>query len=171
MLSVDLSRLAHAGREHVEAVVPPDAPVWEDLDFRFGAPVRLDLEAQSVGGGGDVLVRGTVRGVVAQQCRRCLEPLEVPLDVEVAMYFEAGVDETEAADEEVYALPERGGELDLAGPLRQELTLAVSPFPVCREDCRGLCPICGGNRNETECDCREAEVDERWAALRDINLD
>lgn len=170
MLTVDLGRLARDGRCRVEADVPADAELWQDLDFAFDGPVRVRMEAQRIGGGEDVLVRGTVRGQVAQQCRRCLEPVGVEFDEELSLYFEAGVDEAEAEAEEAYALPARG-DLELGPALREQIALAVPRFVVCREDCRGLCPVCGENLNESECDCSTETVDERWAALREINQD
>lgn len=170
MLTVDLGRLARDGRVRIDVDVPPDAELWQGLDFRFAEPVRVRLEAQDVGTGEDVLVRGAVRAAVAQQCRRCLAPLATQLHEELALYYEAGIDDSQAQEEDVYALPERG-DLDLGPALREQITLAVQPYPVCREDCRGLCLHCGANRNETECDCRTDTMDERWAALREMSKD
>ena len=167
MLTVDLGRLARDGRTRIEADVPADAELWNGLDFEFASPVRLRLEAQRVGAGKDVLVRGTVQGQLAQACRRCLKPVQGQLDLDLALYFEAEVDEVEAQDEDVYALPARG-DLDLSLALREQIALALPRYPLCREDCRGLCPHCGTNRNERECDCRPDSTDERWAALREL---
>jgi uncharacterized protein len=58
--------------------------------------------------------------------------------------------------------------LNLAGLVETETTLALPMKPLCREDCRGLCPVCGGNRNVTACTCDGREPDPRWAALRTL---
>jgi uncharacterized protein len=50
-----------------------------------------------------------------------------------------------------------GGVIDLTAELRDELLLALPPSPLCREECAGLCPVCGGNRNATPCECAERE--------------
>ena len=168
MLIVDLGRLAREGRLRLERDVAPDDALWQGLDFRFAEPVRVHMEAQLVGH--DVLVRGRVQGELQRECRRCLEPLTVPLDEDVAMYFRSGISEPEAVDEEVYALPDRG-DLDIGAAVREQVALAVPQYAVCREDCRGLCPTCGANRNETDCGCEVEEVDDRWAALRRINFE
>ena len=168
MLIVDLGRLEREGRVRVRKDIEPDDPIWSDLEFRFSEPVRVDLEAQQVLR--DVLVQGTVKTTVYHECRRCLEPVSVPIAEDVSMFFQAGVPEEQAEAEEVYALPERG-DLDLSQAVREQVALAVPRFVLCREDCRGLCPTCGTNLNESSCDCVVEEIDDRWAALRRINFE
>jgi uncharacterized protein len=168
MLIVDLGRLEREGRVRVQADIGPDDPIWNGMELRFAEPVHVDLEAQQVLR--DVLVQGTVKTVVAHECRRCLEPVRMPIAEEVSMFFQAGVPEEQAEAEEVYALPDRG-DLDLTQAVREQVALAVPQFALCREDCRGLCPTCGTNLNESSCDCVVEEVDDRWAALRRINFE
>lgn len=168
MLIVDLGRLEREGRVRIREDIGPDNPIWADLDFRFAGPVHVELEAQQVLR--DVLVNGQVKGMVAHECRRCLEPVSTPVVEDLSMFFQAGVPEEQAEAEEVYALPERG-DLDLAPAVREQVALAVPQFALCREDCRGLCPKCGRNLNEGDCDCVSEEVDDRWAALRRINFE
>jgi DUF177 domain-containing protein len=55
--------------------------------------------------------------------------------------------------------------LDVAGLLRSETDLALPMKPLCRPECRGLCPVCGGNRNLTECRCETRVTDPRLAPL------
>lgn len=168
MLIVDLGRLAREGRLRVRQDIAPDDPIWSGLEFRFSGPVQVDLEAQPAVK--DVIVHGRVKGEVAHECRRCLEPVPVAIDENVSMFFQDGVPEEQAEAEEVYALPERG-DLDLTQAVREQVALAVPQYALCREDCRGLCPQCGRNLNEGDCDCAVEEVDDRWAALRRINFE
>src|SRR6266571_4377901 len=58
--------------------------------------------------------------------------------------------------------------LDLKRVVETETTLALPMKPLCREECRGLCPVCGGNRNLVPCACAERAPDPRLAALRDL---
>ena len=58
------------------------------------------------------------------------------------------------------------GQLDLTALLETETSLALPMKPLCREGCRGLCPVCGGNRNVTACACETRVPDPRWAALK-----
>ena len=168
MLIVDLGRLAREGRLRLEQDIEPDDPIWNGLEFRLSSPVHVRLEALPAGG--DVLVQGRITGSVAHECRRCLEPLAVNIAEDVSMYYKSGVPELEAEAEEAYALPERG-DLDLGPAVREHVALAVPRFALCREDCLGLCPTCGINRNTDDCECVTEEIDDRWAALRRINFE
>jgi len=169
MLKLDLGRLGQERRLVIEGEIAPSDPVWEGMDAVLEGPVTARLEAQQAGA--DVVVRGRLEGAVAVECRRCLKPLVLPVETEVTLLFRAGVDEQQAEDEEVYALPARGSELDLREPLREQFLLALPQFVVCDEGCRGLCPTCGVDRNEVSCDCGTSAVDERWGPLRRLKQD
>ncbi len=65
-----------------------------------------------------------------------------------------------------------GGEIDLGAELRDEILLAMPINPLCQEGCQGLCSVCGGNRNQSPCDCedRQREVTSKLSALGKIKL-
>ena len=69
---------------------------------------------------------------------------------------------------QTYAL--EGEEVDLAGPLRDNLLLELPSTVLCREECAGLCPACGADRNTTDCGCDLTVPDPRWDALRDLEI-
>ncbi len=58
--------------------------------------------------------------------------------------------------------------LELADVIKEQILLALPVKRVCREDCKGICPVCGANRNEVACDCHEKPADDRWAALKNL---
>lgn len=169
MLQVDLGRLERQRRVRVEAEVAPDDPIWAGTGLDLARPLDVRLEAQQAGH--DVVVRGSLSGEAAQECRRCLKSIEVPIEVEVAVLYQSGVNGVEAEEAEVYPLPERAKELDLSDMVREQVMLAVPAYPTCSEACKGLCPHCGKNLNEGPCDCAPAEQDDRWAALRKLKSD
>jgi uncharacterized protein len=72
----------------------------------------------------------------------------------------------EAADEDTYA----GKDIDLDPIFREQILLALPSYPVCREECRGLCTVCGTNLNEKECGCVRHVPDPRWAGLAKVKL-
>jgi uncharacterized protein len=122
--------------------------------------------------GQDFLLRGHLTGGLLLPCARCLEPARFELDVDVSVVYveRAGEDDVEDDDDAVDApdvLFFEEGVIDLAPELRDEIMLAVPVSVVCREDCLGLCPICGGNRNLTPCDCAEKaqQSQSKFAAL------
>jgi uncharacterized protein len=121
---------------------------------------------------GAIFVRGRLGARVPQVCGRCLEPFEIAVTPEVETRFlpapsgraeerELGADDLET---DVYA----NGQLDLGVLVETETSLALPMKPLCREDCRGLCPVCGVNRNVTACACPERPRDPRWAPLKGL---
>lgn len=164
MLNVDLGTLARRHRIRVDVDVPADDPLWGSVPWQFDGPLAVRLELQQAGE--DVLVRGTISGATALSCRRCLEPVRHPIDEELTLLFKSGLIEEDAESAEVYTLPDRAQELDLAPALREHVLLAVPEFVNCDDACRGLCARCGTNLNRDSCDCVDEEPDPRWAALR-----
>jgi uncharacterized protein len=165
MLLLDLARLDREGSLRVQGQIPPDDPLFEGTGVRLGAPLRVDLKATE-STSGEVVVRGTIEGTLAQECRRCLDPVDVPLREEVTFVFSppdllGGED-----DGEIRVLPAGELELDLSEPIRDEVVLAAPTYTLCDPECKGLCPHCGADLNETTCDCGATEPDPRWDALR-----
>jgi len=121
-----------------------------------------------------VHVRGMITAEVALQCTRCLEPVGRAVEVSFDDVFVDSSDESRSSDTEltVADMDEAlviGGRVDLADVVREQILLALPEQTFCREDCRGLCPKCGGNRNLIDCSCEREEIDPRWAALKNLN--
>lgn len=169
MLKVDLGQLARKPRLLIDASVPADDALFRGVIFEMRGPLEVSLEAQQAGH--DVLVRGSLEGVAELACRRCLAAVTVPISEDVALLFREGVSEADAEAAEIYPLPEKAPELDLTHAIREHLVLAVPEFVICQDECKGLCPSCGTNLNETTCSCEPEPVDHRWAALLKLGKD
>jgi uncharacterized protein len=169
MLKVDLGQVERDWKVSIDEQIPADAEIWTDSGISLAEPLTVTGEAQKAAL--DVLVRGRFSGVLAMECRRCLQPVRVPVEEEFTLLFRPGLKPEEAPDADAYPLPERGRELDLADALREHVLLAVPRFAICEETCRGLCPHCGTNLNDSSCDCTVEEKDPRWDALRNVKLD
>jgi uncharacterized protein len=119
---------------------------------------------------------GAVHAELELGCSRCLEPfalkVDAPFDLRylpaAAMSLEA---EREVPDEDLDLSYYRDDHIDLNELLREQFYLALPMKPLCREDCRGLCPQCGANLNTAACDCATAWEDPRLAALKSLRLD
>lgn len=127
-----------------------------------GADLELDLRIESVMEG--LLVSGTVRTRAAGECVRCLEPVQLDIELPVQELY-AYPDASTADDEDVQRLDE--DLLDLTAVLRDAVVLALPLQPVCREECPGLCPECGERLADDPTHGHE-KVDPRWAALQDL---
>ena len=106
-----------------------------------------------------------------QVCGRCLEPfparVRAVVDVRVVPRPARG-DTVELASDDLDVDFYQNDELDLDALLETETTLALPRNPLCRDDCHGLCPVCGGNRNVTVCGCPKRAADPRLALLKDL---
>ncbi len=120
------------------------------------ADVVVDVVLESVPGG--VVARGTVSAPWRGACRRCLDEATGEVGAEVLELFEE-----DHEPEETYPL--LGDRLDLEPLARDAVLLGLPLAPLCREECRGLCPACGANLNEGDCACEPGAKDPRWAAL------
>lgn len=106
-------------------------------------------------------------------CDRCLEPItERRLsDVEVLLLVDAPrpmSGEHELSEEDLGILHLDDEVFDTWPLVVEQLQLDVPMKPVCRPDCKGLCPVCGADRNAGDCGCDTRTVDPRWAALEKL---
>lgn len=124
---------------------------------------------------GEVRIQGKYSVEMAAECDRCLGRARFPLDTGFDLFYrpmkfiareeEVEIDEGEAE----IGFYENGG-LELEDILREQVLLALPMQRVCSDVCKGICPVCGKNRNETPCDCRIENADDRWGALRKLEL-
>lgn len=157
----DLVRRPGASRT-VEVAEPVDGLRTELAFVPEGRPVRARLLMESVVEG--VLASGPLSGLMVVRCARCLASSERPFLVETQELFATGA----GATDDEYPLVD--GIVDVEPMIRDAVLLAMPMAPLCRPDCLGLCPRCGGDRNLGECAC-EPEVDARWAALSGLRID
>ncbi|HXW38371.1 MAG TPA: DUF177 domain-containing protein [Acidimicrobiales bacterium] len=140
--------------ERLAPATPADSRVPE------GDEADCDFLLESYSGG--IMATGTVRVRWVGLCRRCTAPVEGTLEVSLKERYCDPPGRGEPEDEEAYPIVD--DTIDL-GPMVHEAILTELPLaPLCREDCRGLCPSCGIDRNEETCAC-VAPRDPRWASL------
>jgi uncharacterized protein len=167
MMKVDLVRLAREGSVLVEARVPPDDGLWEGSGLEWSEPVEVRIRI-SEAGSGEIVGRGSVRGTLKHECRRCLEPVSIKFDEDLTLVFVEGEAEDDLADAGAFVIDAKAANLDLGGAVREEVLLAMNPYVVCDPGCPGLCPKCGANLKKGACGCSESESDARWDALREL---
>lgn len=110
----------------------------------------------------DVLrLTGTIKTILNTCCSRCLKPLDILLTAEADVILSRD----EAAEEEDDVFPLAENAVEVEDILVPSLLLQVDMTYLCKEDCAGLCPVCGCDRNETACTCQTRQIDPRWAKL------
>jgi uncharacterized protein len=146
----------------------------EQLDLGDGKRVRpIKGHVRLTRTQNGVLADADVRGEIQLECGRCLteltQPLEFPFSEE---FYQTVVVNTGAAlpkpeEPDVFLIDETH-KLDLGEAMREYALLSVPMLPLCREDCKGLCPVCGINLNDEECGCDAEQSDDRLAVLKQL---
>ena len=121
----------------------------------------------------DIRIRGRLQTRMEVPCARCLEPVEQPIEAAFDLIFrpqQADMDSTDRAisTSETEIGYYEGDGLLLEDVLREQILLALPAKVLCKEDCGGLCPECGRNRNADPCDCARETADPRWSSLKEI---
>ncbi len=124
---------------------------------------------------GEIRIRGHVKVRMRSECDRCLEPAEFPIDSNIDLFYRpadrAGYEEEVEIDEGESEIGfYEGGGIKLEDVLREYVLLSMPMQRVCREDCHGICPVCGQNRNLVNCGCEPKPVDDRWSALKKLQV-
>ncbi len=162
MFTIDLAGVG-SGPVTTDVEIPADHAVLQDLAVRFAGPVRVTGRLTE-SGPGRYYWQAEVAGFVHATCRRCLTPVDVPLQAPVNVLF---CEDPGADDASIYVIPAQSRELDLSEAIREELLLALPEYVLCRDDCRGLCAGCGNDLNTGACTC-EPDTDPRWSVLSSL---
>jgi uncharacterized protein len=139
-------------------------------EFRLTGPV--DVEVSYYRAGTELFFTGEIQAPALASCARCAEEFSTAnsrgfryILVPRALH-DIGNEPSDDLEFTVYD----GDEIDLTPLVQEQVLLALPTRPLCKEDCRGLCPQCGINLNEHQCDCRTGQLDPRLAVLRTLKL-
>lgn len=127
----------------------------------FDQPVQVKAQLENVGGA--LELTGTVSGQFMVLCARCTKELTEPFCFE---FFETLSNDADADAEEDGVIAFTGTTLDLTDIVVGNILVNLSLRYLCSDDCKGLCPVCGADRNVTDCHCDTQEVDPRLSVLK-----
>ncbi|MBI3361226.1 MAG: DUF177 domain-containing protein [Chloroflexi bacterium] len=137
----------------------PHAQVADDLDVtNLRGRVRLTRTPQGL------YANGQIAGDVRAECGRCLEEVSQPLTARIAELFIYPPEHAARGE----AVVGEEGFINLAPIVREDMLLSAPMQALCRDDCKGLCPQCGANRNTETCACTDETSDPRLAALKSL---
>jgi uncharacterized protein len=158
----------------------PEGVIDYAPDMRQTGPLRLTGQAELIveyrGARDfvdDIRLKAHIVGSFVQLCARCLEPVEQPLTTDFDLIFRPEAADAVAGehaiteDETEIGYYESSGLL-LEDAVREQVLLTLPGRSLCKQDCKGLCPHCGVNRNLAACGCVEKPVDPRMAVLAGI---
>ena len=167
MLSLDLNRIRTA-EERFERVYQPDQ-LPREQDFTLVEPVSLAFDIFK--DKQQFRLVGHVKTTLELPCSRCLEPFTLPVDQTFDLRYQphaqnTGEGEREIEEDDLTTAFYENDEIDLGQLMREQFYLALPMKPLCAEDCKGLCAVCGKNLNRETCDCSRTWDDPRMAVLR-----
>jgi len=168
-MRLDLSKI-RTPHERYEKEYAPDAFGAEE-QFRVIAPVKLAFDIFK--DKEQFRLTGNVATSLELSCSRCLEPFTCPIDAHFDLVYQpramnAGEPEREIEEDDLSTAFYVDDEIDLGELMLEQFYLSLPMKPLCADDCRGLCAICGTNLNRGTCDCKRDWQDPRFAALREI---
>ena len=151
----------------LEEIISGDLPThFEPID-----PVQLTGRLQRTGD--EVVVQLEARFWLRTECAVCLKAMDTQVGLAVTQAIKPAPRTRRKLPEDLELRPEdldeayyTGDVVDLSALVREQIILALPMFPRCGEDCQGLCPSCGADRNAVDCGCQAGEIDPRWAALK-----
>jgi uncharacterized protein len=169
-MRVELASLERHGGKFAHNYEPGELDLNEER-VRLVAPPRVTGRVQQ--SDSKVTVRGEATAELQVECDRCLKSVLIP--VSSSFEVEYVTPDTYQADPAAELLDEDlslsvfdGEVIDIDDLVREQLLLALPSQILCQQECKGLCPECGSDRNEADCKCQEAEIDPRWAGLKEI---
>jgi uncharacterized protein len=147
----------------------PGALDYRGMEVRQITPLRVKAVAELVGE--EIRIQGDVETRIEAACDRCLAPFEIPVELKFDLIYRpvstiAREEEIELPDDELDVGFYEGEGIQLGDVITEQVILSLPMKVICNEDCRGLCPTCGADRNREPCRCQEMRADSPFAALR-----
>ncbi len=142
--------------------------------YTFDDPMDLDLTITNTGGA--FLIQGSIKGIASTACARCLESatLDIDADVEGFVVIDEQESDLEDVEGDEYTILGSDKIIDLRPFIESAILLDLPQIPLCKDDCKGLCPKCGCNLNTDVCDCEDApepaNPNNPFAILKDLDL-
>jgi uncharacterized protein len=170
---LDLARI-RTPHERYEKEYPASA-FAADADYAVAGPVKLSFDIHK--DKETFRLDGRVSGTLELRCSRCLESFQWPVDEPFELTYqpraavEGMAQEREIADQDFSAALYDNEQIDLEQLIRERFEMSLPMKPLCTDECRGLCPVCGANLNRQTCGCKTEWDDPRMAVLKKLRAD
>jgi uncharacterized protein len=154
----------------------PPGEIQFDVGLRQATPLEVAGAAELLANTlGEIRIQGHLKVRMRADCDRCLEPAEFPVDSNFDLFYRPadrdGYEEEVAIDEGESEIAFYDGDgIELKDVLREFVLLSMPMQRICGENCHGICPVCGQNRNLVNCGCEPKPVDDRWSALKKLQV-
>jgi uncharacterized protein len=169
---LDLNRI-RTPHERYEKTYQPDA---FPADSAYSVVAPVDLAFDIFKDKQQFRLAGSVKTTLQLPCSRCLEPFTLPVDSTFDLRYQphseqAGDEaEVEIEEDDLSTAFYENDEIDLGQLMREQFLLSLPMKPLCSDDCKGLCPVCGTNLNRGACTCKREWDDPRLDVLRELRI-
>lgn len=169
-MKIELQSLEN-GKGEFAFEIPADEVGLDHDVVRLLSPVKLNCRVLT--DSERVTAEGEISAITEIDCSRCLEPVQTTHSIDFRSAFVTlerfeDAKEFEITGDDFSVDVFDGISIDPAEIVREQILLTLPEQTFCREDCKGLCPKCGENRNLVDCNCNDTEIDPRWAALKEM---
>ena len=169
-MRIELANL-EGGKGNFAHSYQPGELVLDDERLRIAGAAQVSGKIDQ--DGPRVKVSGSVEGLVQVECDRCLKTVDVPVNSRFNLEYVSPEEyesqhAVELSEDELELSVFDGKAIDIDALVAEELMLAAPDQVLCKSDCKGLCPVCGTDRNSNDCGCETAEVDPRWTVLKGL---
>ncbi len=173
MIHINISKLRNIPGAHLDVDLhcQPQCSQYGYNDLRFAEDLSFQGQIENCGNG-TYQINGAYQGRLILTCSRCAQEFSLPVDgtlrrtyvAQQGKPFPENMEETEEEE----TIDFSGNDIDLTQEILTEIYLSLPMQPLCRPDCRGLCPVCGQDLNNGSCACIGEQIDPRWQKLKDF---
>jgi uncharacterized protein len=170
-MQIEVASLAESGKDFDHQYQPGELGLEDDRIHLLDPQPRV--QGQIGWDGHRVKVAGKITGHLQLECDRCLKPVDLAVAAKFSREYVTTANyeaqhAVELSEDDLSLSVFDGAVIDVDSLVREELLLAAPDQVLCQRNCQGICPTCGVDRNVTACDCETAEVDPRWAGLKEL---
>lgn len=170
-MQIEVASLAESGKDFDHQYRPGELNLEDDRVHLLDPQPRVQGRIRRDGRG--VKLVGRITGQLQLECDRCLKPVNSAVVAKFSREYATTADyeaqhAVELSEDDLNLSVFDGAVIDVDALVREELLLAAPDQVLCQQNCQGICPTCGVDRNSTACDCESAEVDPRWAGLKEL---
>lgn len=169
-MRIELDKLEQTGNRFAHNFEPEEIVLDEEHARLLTAP---DINLRVNRSGHEFRLRGTISALAEVDCDRCLKSISFPITAEFDVKYVPSEDYTstevaELQEDDLKVSFFEGETIDIDELVREQVLLALPGRALCGEECKGLCPVCGTNKNSDSCNCDSAGIDPRWAGLEKL---
>lgn len=161
-MELNFTRISKAEgiRENFDITDHLDGSTIDFCGERLSIASPVNVKGSAINFEGKINVDLKITAQVERKCSRCLESFKEEVEAEAEYVF---VREAIDVSEDYYTF--KGDKVDITDIVLGDIAAELTMKPLCNKNCKGLCPICGKNKNSIDCQCKSEEIDPRMQAL------